>query len=143
MRHPASKTIGYQLIHVTRLHRARTAKLLEGLNLFPGQEQVLEGVGVEELQILMEVEVVETIKRFVEEGSGVGLMLQSSVEAEIERGLLVEIPPPGESPSVELLLVRRPHREGSPLVEGFVDALRQGLREHSDQNQAEKVPAGR
>jgi DNA-binding MarR family transcriptional regulator len=44
MRHPASKTIGYQLIHVARLHRARTAKLLESLGLFPGQEQVLEAL---------------------------------------------------------------------------------------------------
>ena len=44
MRHPASKTIGYQLIHVARLHRARTARLLEALDLFPGQEQVLEAL---------------------------------------------------------------------------------------------------
>jgi len=44
MRHPASKTIGYQLIHVARLHRARTAKLLESLGLFPGQEQVIEAL---------------------------------------------------------------------------------------------------
>ena len=44
MRHPASKTIGYQLIHVARLHRARTARLLESLGLFPGQEQVLEAL---------------------------------------------------------------------------------------------------
>jgi DNA-binding MarR family transcriptional regulator len=44
MRHPASKTIGYQLMHVARLHRARTARLLEGMGLFPGQEQVLEAL---------------------------------------------------------------------------------------------------
>jgi len=44
MRHPASKTIGYQLIHVARLHRARTARLLESQGLFPGQEQVLEAL---------------------------------------------------------------------------------------------------
>jgi DNA-binding MarR family transcriptional regulator len=44
MKHPASKTIGYQLMHVARLHRARTARLLEGIGLFPGQEQVLEAL---------------------------------------------------------------------------------------------------
>jgi DNA-binding MarR family transcriptional regulator len=44
MRHPASKTIGYQLIHVARLHRARTARLLEAVGLFPGQEQVFEAL---------------------------------------------------------------------------------------------------
>src|SRR4029453_12897499 len=44
MKLPASKTIGYQLMHVARLHRARTARLLEGIGLFPGQEQVLEAL---------------------------------------------------------------------------------------------------
>lgn len=38
---PYAKTIGYELVHVARLHRARTAQLLTQLGLFPGQEQVL------------------------------------------------------------------------------------------------------
>ena len=55
MRHPASKTIGFQLIHVTRLHRARTAKLLEALELFPGQEQVLEALAGREAMSMSEL----------------------------------------------------------------------------------------
>lgn len=55
MRHPASKTLGYQLIHVARLHRARTAKLLEGLGLFPGQEQVLEALAGREALSMSEL----------------------------------------------------------------------------------------
>lgn len=38
---PYAKTIGYELVHVARLHRARAAQLLTELGLFPGQEQVL------------------------------------------------------------------------------------------------------
>lgn len=38
---PYAKTIGYELVHVARLHRARAAQLLTDLGLFPGQEQVL------------------------------------------------------------------------------------------------------
>jgi DNA-binding MarR family transcriptional regulator len=55
MKHPASKTIGYQLMHVARLHRARTARLLEGLGLFPGQEQVIEALATQESMSMSEL----------------------------------------------------------------------------------------
>jgi DNA-binding MarR family transcriptional regulator len=38
---PYAKTVGYELVHAARLHRARAAQLLAELGLFPGQEQVL------------------------------------------------------------------------------------------------------
>lgn len=41
MKSPYAKTVGYELLHAARLHRARSAQLLTGLGLFPGQEQVL------------------------------------------------------------------------------------------------------
>ncbi|GLK54366.1 DNA-binding MarR family transcriptional regulator [Methylopila capsulata] len=41
MKSPYSKTVGYELVHAARLHRARAAQLLSELGLFPGQEQVL------------------------------------------------------------------------------------------------------
>jgi DNA-binding MarR family transcriptional regulator len=55
MLHPASKSIGYQLMHVARLHRARTARLLEGMGLFPGQEQVLEALAGREAMTMSEL----------------------------------------------------------------------------------------
>lgn len=41
MKSPYAKTVGYELLHAARLHRARSAQLLNELGLFPGQEQVL------------------------------------------------------------------------------------------------------
>lgn len=41
MKNPYAKTVGYELLHAARLHRARSAQLLAELGLFPGQEQVL------------------------------------------------------------------------------------------------------
>lgn len=41
MKSPYAKTVGYELLHAARLHRARSAQLLTDLGLFPGQEQVL------------------------------------------------------------------------------------------------------
>lgn len=55
MKHPASKTIGYQLMHVARLHRARTARSLVSLGLFPGQEQVLEALAERESMTMSEL----------------------------------------------------------------------------------------
>jgi DNA-binding MarR family transcriptional regulator len=55
MKHPASKTIGYQLMHVARLHRARTARSLVSLGLFPGQEQVLEALAERDSMTMSEL----------------------------------------------------------------------------------------
>lgn len=41
MKSPYSKTVGFELLHAARLHRARSAQLLGEIGLFPGQEQVL------------------------------------------------------------------------------------------------------
>lgn len=104
-------------------------------------EQILSEQGINELRVLMEVAVIESIKCFVEEGSGIGVMLQSAAKGELERGLLAEIQPPRNAMNVDLVLVRRPHRDGSPLLESFVDTLRLGLQEHS-LHQAPTHPEG-
>jgi DNA-binding transcriptional LysR family regulator len=94
-------------------------------------DRVLADQGLPNFRVLMEVGVIESIKCFIEEGSGIGIMLQSAATGELQRGLLAEIAAPGAPMNVDLVLVRRPHRDGSPLLESFVELLRQGLREHS------------
>lgn len=48
MKSPYAKTVGYELLHAARLHRARTARLLAEIGLFPGQEQVLTLLAAED-----------------------------------------------------------------------------------------------
>ncbi|MFC3692415.1 MarR family winged helix-turn-helix transcriptional regulator [Chenggangzhangella methanolivorans] len=48
MKSPYAKTVGYELLHAARLHRARSAQLLQELGLFPGQEQVLTLLAAQE-----------------------------------------------------------------------------------------------
>lgn len=48
MKSPYAKTVGYELLHAARLHRARSAQLLTELGLFPGQEQVLTLLAAED-----------------------------------------------------------------------------------------------
>ncbi len=42
MKDPIAKTIGYRLNHTARLQRALSARLLQDIGLFPGQESVLK-----------------------------------------------------------------------------------------------------
>lgn len=44
MKHPVSKTVGWALVHAARLHRTRIGERLATLDLFPGQEQVLQAL---------------------------------------------------------------------------------------------------
>jgi DNA-binding MarR family transcriptional regulator len=46
MKHPARKTIGFQLMLAARLHRTRVAAILNEIGLFPGQEQALQVLGM-------------------------------------------------------------------------------------------------
>jgi DNA-binding MarR family transcriptional regulator len=50
MKHPARKTLGYQLILAARAHRTRIAARLHEIGLFPGQEQALKVLGQSSLQ---------------------------------------------------------------------------------------------
>jgi DNA-binding MarR family transcriptional regulator len=87
MRHPASRTIGYQLIHAARLHRARTARLLEGLGLFPGQEQVFEalaardGMTMSELAEILRVRP-PTASKTIARLSGLGLVERRAADGD-------------------------------------------------------------
>lgn len=44
MKHPVAKSVGWALVHAARLHRTRVGERLNGLGLFPGQEQVLQAL---------------------------------------------------------------------------------------------------
>jgi len=47
MKHPGVKTVGWVLVQTARLHRGRMGDKLAGLDLFPGQEQVLQALASE------------------------------------------------------------------------------------------------
>lgn len=44
MKHPARKSIGFQLRLAARLHRTRMAEMLHSIDLFPGQDQALQAL---------------------------------------------------------------------------------------------------
>jgi DNA-binding MarR family transcriptional regulator len=48
MKHSIGKSVGWALIHTSRLHRTRIGERLTELGLFPGQEQVLQALAESE-----------------------------------------------------------------------------------------------
>ena len=77
MKHAAQKSIGFRLMHVSRLYRARMAMLLNDLGLFPGQERALlfladhDGATIGELSRALLVRpptISKTINRLATEG---------------------------------------------------------------------------
>lgn len=44
MKDPIRKSVGWALVHTSRLHRTRVGERLAALGLFPGQEQVLQAL---------------------------------------------------------------------------------------------------
>jgi DNA-binding transcriptional LysR family regulator len=106
-------------------------------------DQVLAGQGIENVRVLMEVGVVESIKGAVQEGIAVGVTLRSAVAWEIEQGWLCEVEPPRGRTMVDLALVYRPHRQASPMLQAFLGALRMGLSEQQGETQTEGRGDGR
>jgi DNA-binding MarR family transcriptional regulator len=47
MKHPGVKSVGWALVQASRLHRSRMGDKLAGLDLFAGQEQVLQALASE------------------------------------------------------------------------------------------------
>jgi DNA-binding MarR family transcriptional regulator len=47
MKHPGVKSVGWALVQTSRLHRSRMGDKLAGLDLFAGQEQVLQALASE------------------------------------------------------------------------------------------------
>ena len=87
-------------------------------------DQVLADQGLDDVEVLMEVGIVEGIKRAVEQGVGVGVVLRSAVTMELEQGWLVELPALHDTPTVDLCLVRSPQHRAFPMLQAFTDMLR-------------------
>ncbi len=93
-------------------------------------DDLLAEQGLANVPVLMELDGADSVKRAVQQGLGLGVALRSSVEWEIEHGLLQELMLVGPRPHVEIGLVFAPRRRnGSTITQAFVDYLRDQLRE--------------
>jgi hypothetical protein len=93
-------------------------------------DELLAQKGFGEVNVLMEVDNTEGVKRGVQQGLGFALQLRTGVQWELEHGVLAEIHLPPPPFTVELGLVRRPRQRLSPIIEELITYLRKQLHEH-------------
>lgn len=92
-------------------------------------DQMLAEQGLGEVQVLMEVGIAEGIKRAVEQGVGVGLVMRSAVTLELREGWLCELKAPRGHRTVDLCLVRRPNHRTFPMLQAFTAMLKVAMKE--------------
>ena len=77
------------------------------------------------LNIQLELEHTEAIKRAVESGLGIGCLSRLSLREAFRRGSLVEIPTPQFDLGRQLFFARHRQRQPSPAAQAFIDLCRQ------------------
>jgi len=90
---------------------------------------LLADQGLMKVNVFMEFDGSDSVKRAVQQGLGIGVFLRSGVEWEIEHGLLHELPIRTPPPLVDLALVYHPRWRQSPMVQAFTAYLRDQLSE--------------
>jgi DNA-binding transcriptional LysR family regulator len=105
-------------------------------------DELLAQKGLHQVNVLMEVDNTEGVKRGVQQGLGFALQLRTGVQWELEHGVLAEIHLPPPPFTVELGLVRRPRQRLSPIIEELITYLRKQLHEHlsGSSREADLVP---
>lgn len=88
MKHPVSKTVGWALVHAARLHRTRIGERLASLDLFPGQEQVLQALSTVDTMTMGELAAMLRVKPPTASKTVARLSAQ---------GLIERVPEPGDA----------------------------------------------
>ena len=76
------------------------------------------------VDVALEFDNIETIKRAIEIGAGVGLLPEPTVGREVAAGTLVAVPLRGKSLTRPLGILHRRDRKQNPVVTDFIDLLR-------------------
>lgn len=99
MKHPVSKTAGWALMHAARLHRTRIGERLASLDLFPGQEQVLQALSTIDTMTMGELAAMLRVKPPTASKTVARLSAQGLVERIAEPGdariVVVRLTPEG------------------------------------------------
>jgi DNA-binding transcriptional LysR family regulator len=90
-------------------------------------ERQLRQHGVRDLNIVAELGHAEAMKRMIINGDGVGFLYRCSIQAELERGELREIPVAGLEMSAPVLLLRRTERPVSRVTYELAQAVKLGI----------------
>jgi len=112
-------------INLSRLAGERMIGFDQGLTIRREIDRVLSQHNAE-VQVVMEFDNIETIKRAIEIGAGVGLLPAPTVAREVEVRTLAAVPLEGNELVRPLAIIHRSGKELSMTVKRFVDMLQRG-----------------
>jgi DNA-binding transcriptional LysR family regulator len=122
---PTHRFARLEQISLNRLAGERVIGFDQGLTIRREIDRVLSQHGVE-VQVVMEFDNIETIKRAIEIGAGVGLLPAPTVAREVEVGTLATVPLENNELVRPLAIIYRSGKELSMTVKRFVDMLQRG-----------------
>ncbi|MEA2641689.1 MAG: hypothetical protein QOF51_3083 [Chloroflexota bacterium] len=102
-------------------------------------DDMLHEHGVEHVSVFMELDGIDGLKRGVLQGEGIGMLLRSVIEWELEQGLVHELRVVDPRPTIEVAIVSRPRGQTSPMLQELMQFLRQELREHYLQHDRARI----
>ena len=120
---PAHELAGRQQVKLRELEGRRMVSFDTNLQIRREIDRVLAQAGIE-VQVVMEFDNTETIKRAIEIDAGLGLLPAPTVEREVASGSLVAVPLQTDSPLVRPLgIILRRGKEQSRTTRQFVEFL--------------------
>ena len=119
---PGHELAGRKQIEPEALHGRRVVTFDANLQIRREIDRVLAQRGIE-LQVVMEFDNTETIKRAIEIDAGIGLLPAPTVEREVTSGSLVGIPLQDDSLVRPLGIIQRRGKEQSRTTRQFVEFL--------------------
>jgi DNA-binding transcriptional LysR family regulator len=120
---PCNELAGLELLNLSQLHGCSVVSFAAGLRIRREIDRALATAGAE-VQVVMEFDNTETIKRAIEIDAGVGLLPAPTVEREVASGSLIVVPL-AESLVRPLGIIQRRGKEPTPTTRQFVDFLLQ------------------
>jgi DNA-binding transcriptional LysR family regulator len=139
--HPQHRLAKCERASLTDLAAEPFVAFQEGLRIREEIDRTLEDAGIT-VEVELEFDNIETIKRAIEIGAGISLLPEPTVTREVNSGLLVKVPLDGEPLVRPLGIIHRRDRKLSETAKKFVNLLQSNGTPAAEPATAELPPSG-
>jgi DNA-binding transcriptional LysR family regulator len=140
---PSHRLAGRDLVRISELADEAFIMSPKGTSYRRFVDALLEAHGLHKVSVHMELDGAEGLMRGVQQGLGIGLVLRSGVEWELDRGVVHEVHVDSTRLLVDMGLIYHGRQRESGMLQEFRDYLREQLHEHFDRWEAKELAAGR
>ena len=127
---PSHRLAGQDLVPIADLSDEAFIMAPKGSSYRKVVDDLLEAHGLHKVSVHMELDGAEGLMRGVQQGLGIGLVLRSGVEWELERGVVHQVRVDSTRLLVDMGLVYHGRQRESGILQEFREYLREQLHEH-------------